>query len=183
MNTIATPIAGVWIIEPDVHRDSRGYFMETFSERDFRRLTGVDRPFVQDNESRSTRGVVRGLHFQTGDDAQAKLVRCVEGAVLDVCVDLRVGSPTFGQHVAVELTGDNKRMLYVPRGMAHGFSVLSPEALFQYKCDAFYAPQSEAGISLLDPALGIDWRVAPADMIISEKDRHRPTLADYMASL
>ena len=177
MKAIETEISGVWIIEPDVHTDARGYFMESFSEREFRRLTGVERPFVQDNESLSTRGVVRGLHFQTGAAAQAKLVRCVVGTVLDVSVDLRVGSPTFGKHVAVELSGENKRQLYLPRGMAHGFSVLTAEALFQYKCDAFYAPEAEGGISLLDPALGIDWRTAEADMILSPKDRVRPTLA------
>lgn len=182
MKAIETEITGVWILEPEVHTDSRGYFMESFSEREFRRLTGVERPFVQDNESLSARGVVRGLHFQTGAAAQAKLVRCVAGAVLDVAVDLRCGSPTFGRHLAVELTGENKRQIYLPRGMAHGFSVLSAEAMFQYKCDSFYDPRAEGGISLLDPALGIDWRIAPADMILSSKDRERPTLASLPTS-
>lgn len=177
MKTIQTPLRGAVILVPDVHEDARGYFMESYSQELFDRSVGPVR-FVQDNESRSLYGVVRGLHFQRGRFAQAKLVRVVSGRVLDVAVDIRRGSPTFGRHVAVELSGENRRQLFIPRGFAHGFAVLSDEALFQYKCDNPYAPQSEGGIAWNDPAIGIDWRL-PADAIrLSDKDRRHPTLAE-----
>ncbi len=181
MKTIPTPLRGVVILEPDVHEDARGYFMESYSQKLFDRSVGPVR-FVQDNESRSVYGVVRGLHFQRGRFAQAKLVRVISGRVLDVAVDIRRGSPTFGQHAAVELSGENRRQLFIPRGFAHGFAVLSGEALFQYKCDNPYAPQSEGGIAWNDPAIGIDWRL-PADAVrLSEKDRQHPTLAEAAAA-
>ena len=171
MKVLKTPLEGVVIIEPRLFEDSRGYFFESFSQRDFDAQVAPVR-FVQDNESRSCYGVVRGLHFQRPPFAQAKLVRCVRGAVLDVAVDIRRGSPTFGQHVAVELTGDNHRQLFIPRGFAHGFSVLTDEGVFQYKCDDFYAPQSEGALAWNDRDLAIDWRI-PADKVLrSEKDRH-----------
>lgn len=177
MNVIETAIPGVVILEPRVFGDARGYFFESFSQREFDEKV---RPvtFVQDNESKSTYGVLRGLHFQKGKDAQSKLVRVVSGAVLDVAVDIRKGSPTFGQHVAVELTGENHRQMFIPKGFAHGFAVLSPEAVFQYKCDAFYAPQSEGALAWDDPALGIDWRLPAGCIILSEKDRHHARLCD-----
>ena len=169
MNFIATDIAGVWIIEPRRFGDARGYFMESFKKSEFEANVGhVD--FVQDNESFSSRGVLRGLHFQKGEFSQAKLVRVSRGTVLDVAVDLRGGSPTFGKHVAVELSQENARQLFIPRGFAHGFVVLSDEAQFQYKVDNVYAPQSEATLRFDDPALGIDWRVAPSEMLLSPKD-------------
>ena len=177
MNVLKTHIEGVVILEPTLFGDPRGYFFESFSRRRFEEAVGaVD--FVQDNESRSGYGVVRGLHFQRGEYAQAKLVRVVEGCVLDVAVDIRRGSPTFGGHVAVELSGDNHRQLFIPRGFAHGFAVLSDTALFQYKCDNYYAPQAEGGIAWNDPALGIDWRIPADKVLLSEKDRHRPVLAE-----
>lgn len=173
MEVIKTEIEGVVIIEPRIFRDDRGYFFESFSEREFREKV-ADVHFVQDNESKSCYGVVRGLHFQKPPFAQAKLVRVIKGAVLDVAVDLRKGSPTFGRHVAAELSGDNHRQFFIPRGFAHGFSVLSDEVIFQYKCDNFYAPQSEGAVAWDDPELGIDWRVDPAKVLLSEKDRHHP---------
>ena len=177
MNVIETSIPGVVIIEPRVFGDSRGYFFESWSQREFDEKV---RPvhFVQDNESRSSYGVLRGLHFQKGKDSQSKLVRVVSGRVLDVAVDIRVGSPTFGRSVAVELTGENHRQFFIPRGFAHGFSVLSKEAVFQYKCDAFYAPASEAGIAWNDPSLGIDWGIPAEDIILSPKDTANPLLSD-----
>lgn len=177
MNVIPTALDGVVILEPRVFPDARGYFFEAFSQREFDELVRPVR-FVQDNESRSTRGVVRGLHFQRMPYTQSKLVRCTFGRVLDVAVDIRHGSPTFGQHVAVELSADNKRQLFVPRGFAHGFAVLSDEAVFQYKCDNYYAPEADGGISLLDPSLGIDWGVDLAEALLSDKDRRHPTLAE-----
>ena len=177
MNVIETSIPGVVIIEPRVFGDSRGYFFESWSQREFDEKVRPVR-FVQDNESRSSYGVVRGLHFQKGKDSQSKLVRVVSGRVLDVAVDIRVGSPTFGRSVAVELTGENHRQFFVPRGFAHGFSVLSEEAVFQYKCDAFYAPSSEAGIAWDDPALGIDWGIPAGDIILSAKDKNNPRLSE-----
>lgn len=177
MNVIKTEIEGVVILEPKVFGDERGYFFESFSQRDFDAAVRPVR-FVQDNESKSRYGVLRGLHFQLPPFAQSKLVRVVSGRVLDVAVDIRRGSPTFGRSVAVELTGENKRQLFIPRGFAHGFSVLSKEALFQYKCDNFYAPQREGAIAWDDPALGIDWRLKPEDMILSEKDKKHPLLAE-----
>lgn len=165
------------IIEPRIFGDARGYFFESYSEREFREKV-ADVTFVQDNESRSRRGVLRGLHFQAPPFAQSKLVRVVVGAVLDVAVDLRRDSPTYGRHVAVELTADNHRQFFIPRGFAHGFSVLSDDVIFQYKCDNFYAPRSEGAIAWNDPALGIDWRLGDADIILSEKDMHHPLLKD-----
>ena len=177
MEIIRTAIPDVVIVEPRVFGDSRGYFFESWSQREFDALVRPVR-FVQDNESRSSYGVVRGLHFQKGAFSQSKLVRVVEGTVLDVAVDIRRGSPTFGRHVAVELTADSHRQLFIPRGFAHGFSVLSEHAVFQYKCDNYYAPQAESAIAWNDPALAIDWRVSAEDAILSEKDRHHPLLAD-----
>lgn len=177
MNILQTSIPGVVIIEPNVFGDERGYFFESWSQRDFDSLVRPVR-FVQDNESKSRYGVLRGLHFQKGRDAQGKLVRVVHGRVLDVAVDLRKGSPTFGRHVAAELSGENHRQLFIPRGFAHGFVVLSEEVVFQYKCDNPYAPQSEGAIAWDDPVLGIDWRIPAADIILSEKDRRHPRLCD-----
>lgn len=178
MNVIKTDIEGVVVIEPRVFDDARGYFFESYSKR---RFDEAVRPveFVQDNESMSTRGVIRGLHFQRPPFSQSKLVRCVRGAVLDVVVDIRRGSPTYGRHVAVELTGENRRQLFVPRGFAHGFAVLSDEAVFQYKCDNYYHPESEGGISIADNSLGIDWRINPAEAILSDKDLRNPMLRDF----
>ena len=174
IKVIETKIPGLLIIEPKVFGDSRGYFFESWSQRDFDEKTlpilGHAIHFVQDNESMSTYGVMRGLHFQRPPFTQSKLVRCVKGAVLDVAVDIRKGSPTYGKHVAVELTEDNHRQFFVPRGFAHGFAVLSETAVFQYKCDNFYAPQAEGGISILDDSLGIDWRIPTDKAILSEKD-------------
>ncbi len=177
MNVIKTDIEGVVIIEPRIFGDSRGYFYESWSEKDFNEQVREVR-FVQDNQSKSSYGVLRGLHFQKGEHSQSKLVRVVKGRVLDVAVDIRKGSPTFGKHVSVELTEDNHRQFFIPRGFAHGFSVLSEEAIFQYKCDNLYCPESEGAIAWNDPALGIDWQV-PADKVqLSEKDSRHPTLAD-----
>ena len=178
MEVIKTAIDGVVIIEPKVFGDSRGYFFESFSQRDFEALVAPV-SFVQDNESRSSYGVLRGLHFQCPPYAQAKLVRCVSGNVLDVAVDLRRGSPTYGQHVAAELSEENHRQLFIPKGFAHGFSVLSESAVLQYKCDEFYAPQSEGGISILDRTLGIDWKIPEDRTILSAKDSVRQCLADF----
>ena len=177
MNVIKTDIEGVVIIEPRIFNDERGYFFESFSERDFCKEVREVR-FVQDNESKSQYGVLRGLHFQKPPYSQSKLMRVIKGAVLDVAVDIRKGSPTFGKHVAVELTEDNHRQFFVPRGFAHGFSVLTPEVIFQYKCDNFYAPQSEGAIAWNDPDLGIDWRIPEDKVILSEKDKHHPRLKD-----
>lgn len=177
MNILQTAIDGVVIIEPKVFRDARGYFFESFSQRGFEEKV---RPihFVQDNESMSSYGVMRGLHFQIPPFTQSKLVRCVKGAVLDVAVDIRKGSPTYGQHVAVELTEDNHRQFFVPRGFAHGFAVLSETAVFQYKCDNFYAPQADAGLSILDKSLKIDWKIPTENAILSEKDTKHELLKD-----
>lgn len=177
INVIKTAIPEVLVLEPKVFGDARGYFMESWSQRDF---DAAVRPvkFVQDNESRSSYGVLRGLHFQKGACAQSKLVRVIEGRVLDVAVDIRRGSPTFGRYVAVELSGENHRQCFVPRGFAHGFVVLSPEAVFQYKCDFPYAPEAEAAIAWNDPSLGIDWGIPEADILLSQRDRSHPFLAD-----
>ena len=177
MNVLKTHIEGVVIIEPRIFRDERGYFFESFSQREFQEKV-CNTVFVQDNESKSGYGVLRGLHFQKPPHAQSKLVRVIEGAVLDVAVDIRRGSPTFGQHVAVELSGDNHRQLFIPRGFAHGFAVLSDTALFQYKCDNFYAPQSEGALAWNDPDLAIDWRIPADRLLLSEKDRHHCRLRD-----
>lgn len=177
MEVIQTEIPGVVIIEPRIFNDSRGYFFESWSQREF---DAKVRPvkFVQDNESKSCYGVLRGLHFQKGRSAQSKLVRVVKGAVLDVAVDIRRGSPTFGRHVAVELTAENHRQFFVPRGFAHGFSVLSDEVVFQYKCDNFYDPSSEGAIAWDDPELGIDWRIPADKVILSAKDSAHPKLSE-----
>lgn len=177
MEVIKTNIDGVVIIEPRIFRDERGYFFESFSQRDFQEKV-CQTIFVQDNESKSSYGVLRGLHFQKPPYAQSKLVRVIKGAVLDVAVDIRKGSPTFGQHVAVELTGENHRQFFIPRGFAHGFSVLTDEVIFQYKCDNFYAPQSEGALAWDDPDLGIDWRIPADRVLLSEKDRHHSRLRD-----
>lgn len=176
MEVIETSIAGLVIIKPRIFTDSRGYFFESFNDREFREKV-ADTVFVQDNESRSARGVLRGLHFQRGEHAQAKLIRCVSGRVLDVAVDLRPGSPTYGRYEAVELTGDNHLQLFIPRGFAHGFAVMSDEALFQYKCDNLYAPQAEGGIDPFDPTLAIPWPFTRSEAILSEKDLRHPRFA------
>ena len=182
MNVLPTAIPGVLILEPRVFEDARGYFFESFSQREFDEkvvpLLGHAVTFVQDNESMSSYGVVRGLHYQRPPFTQSKLVRCVRGSVLDVAVDIRRGSPTFGQHVAVELSEENHRQFFIPKGFAHGFAVLSETAVFQYKCDEFYHPEADAGIQLLDPALGIDWRISWDRAVMSEKDRVRAALQD-----
>ena len=182
MEVIKTAIDGVLIIEPRVFKDSRGYFFESFSKREFDEKVGAilghTVNFVQDNESMSSYGVMRGLHFQKIPYTQSKLVRCVKGAVLDVAVDIRKGSPTFGQHVAVELTEDNHRQFFIPRGFAHGFAVLSETAIFQYKCDEFYHPEADGGICIKDESLGIDWKIPVEKAILSEKDMKHPCLKD-----
>ena len=178
MEVIKTGIEGVVVIEPRIFKDERGYFFESFSQREFNeKVMPVN--FVQDNESMSSYGVMRGLHFQQMPYTQSKLVRCVKGAVLDVAVDIRKGSPTYGQHVAVELTEENHLQFFIPRGFAHGFAVLSETAVFQYKCDNFYAPQADGGIQLRDESLGIDWKIPVAEDILSEKDLKHPLLKDY----
>ncbi len=182
MNFIETKIPGVLIVEPRVFKDARGYFFESYSQREFddkiSAILGHPIRFVQDNESMSSYGVMRGLHYQRMPYTQSKLVRCVKGAVLDVAVDIRKGSPTFGQHVAVELTEDNHLQFFVPRGFAHGFSVLSETAVFQYKCDEFYHPEADAGINILDGSFGIDWRIPSEKAILSEKDLRHANLMD-----
>lgn len=178
MDLVKTDIEGVFIIEPRIFEDSRGYFFESFSQREFDEKVGPIR-FVQDNESKSSYGVMRGLHFQCPPFTQSKLVRCVKGAVLDVAVDIRKGSPTYGKHVAVELTEDNHRQFFIPKGFAHGFAVLSETAIFQYKCDEFYHPEADGGINILDDSLGIDWRIPSNKALLSEKDTKHPLLKDF----
>lgn len=180
MEIIKTGIDGVLILEPRIFQDARGYFFESFSQREFEEKVGPVH-FVQDNESMSTYGVMRGLHFQRPPYTQSKLVRCVSGAVLDVAVDIRQGSPTYGQHVAVELTAENHRQFFIPKGFAHGFAVLSETAVFQYKCDEFYHPEADAGISILDESLGIDWRIPMDKAILSDKDTRHGMLADFQS--
>lgn len=179
MNVIKTNIDGPVIIEPRVFEDSRGYFFESFSQREFDEKVGHV-TFVQDNESMSSYGVIRGLHFQRPPFAQSKIVRCVKGAVLDVAVDIRKGSPTYGQHVAVELTENNHLQFFIPKGFAHGFAVLSDVAVFQYKCDEFYHPEAEGGISIFDDSLGIDWRIPSDKAMLSDKDNNHPLLKDFV---
>lgn len=181
MEVIKTAIEDVLIIEPRVFGDARGYFFESFNAKEFAEKTGIQVVFVQDNESMSHYGVLRGLHYQQPPYAQSKLVRVVKGCVLDVAVDIRKGSPTFGQHVAVELSAESHRQFYMPKGIAHGFSVLSDEVIFQYKCDEFYAPQSEGAIAWDDPDLAIDWQLPVDKIILSEKDRHHPYLRDIVS--
>ena len=178
MEIIKTNIEGVVIIEPCIFKDDRGYFFESFSQREFEEKV-CKTTFVQDNESKSSYGVLRGLHFQKPPFAQSKLVRVIKGAVLDVAVDIRKGSLTFGQYVSVELTGENHRQFFIPRGFAHGFSVLSEEVIFQYKCDNFYSPQSEGAIAWNDPDLNIDWRIPAEKVVLSEKDSKHPRLKDW----
>lgn len=181
MNIIRTDIPDLLIIEPDIYGDSRGYFFESFSRRKFEEATGIKVDFVQDNESRSSYGVVRGLHFQKSPYAQAKLVRVVRGRVRDIAVDLRPDSPTFGKYHAIELSEDDHRQFFIPKGFAHGFSVLSEDAVLQYKCDEYYAPESEGGIAWNDPDLDIDWQIPEDKMIISSKDQNHPTLKEYLS--
>ena len=178
MEVVKTSIDGVVILEPRVFEDARGYFFESFSQREFDEKVGNIR-FVQDNESKSSYGVIRGLHFQRPPFTQSKLVRCVKGAVLDVAVDIRQGSPTYGQHVAVELTEDNHRQFFIPKGFAHGFSVLSETAVFQYKCDEFYHPEADGGISIMDESLNIDWHIPTDKAILSDKDTKHPFLNNF----
>ena len=178
MEVIKTILDGVVVIEPRLFEDARGYFFESFSQREFDEKVGKV-VFVQDNESKSSFGVMRGLHFQRPPFTQSKLVRCVKGAVLDVAVDIRKGSPTYGQHVAVELTEENHRQIFIPKGFAHGFAVLSETAVFQYKCDEFYHPEVDGGISILDDSLGIDWRIPMDQAILSEKDTKHALLKDF----
>ena len=178
MEIIRTEIEDVFIVEPRVFGDARGYFFESFNAAEFEAKSGVKTTFVQDNESKSKYGVLRGLHFQKGEHAQSKLVRVVRGRVLDVAVDIRKGSPTFGKYVAVELSEENHRQLFVPRGFAHGFAVLSEEAVFQYKCDNLYAPQAEGAIAWNDPQIGIDWKIDAADVLLSDKDKCHTMLCD-----
>ena len=180
MNIVETEIKGVFIIEPKVFGDNRGYFFESFSQREFESVIGPV-TFVQDNQSKSSYGVVRGLHFQKPPHAQAKLVRVVKGKVLDVAVDLRKDSPTFGKYIAVELSDENHRQVFIPKGFAHGFSVLSEEAVFQYKCDEYYAPESEAAIAWDDQDLNIDWKVPAEEVVLSVKDRNHPTLKEFIS--
>jgi dTDP-4-dehydrorhamnose 3,5-epimerase len=178
-----TPLVDCFIVHEKVHGDARGYFIETFNQRDFNAASGLDILFVQDNQSRSSKGVLRGLHMQRGASAQAKLVRVLEGAVLDIAVDLRKGSPSFGQHFAIELTASNHKQFFVPAGFAHGFVVLSEAATFFYKVDKFYEPGNEVGIMYNDSALNIDWKLSDSEIILSEKDKTLGSFADYAASL
>lgn len=179
MNVVKTKIDGLVIIEPKIYYDERGYFFESFNQRDFASIIG-NVNFVQDNESKSSYGVLRGLHFQLPPYAQSKLVRVIEGRVLDIAVDIRKSSPTFGQYVSIELTGESHRQLFIPKGFAHGFVVLSQQAVFQYKCDEFYHPESEGGISLMDAGLAIDWRVPMDKAILSDKDKKHPLFKDFI---
>jgi len=172
-----TAIKGVYVIEPRVFNDARGYFFEAWKQAEFEEHIGKVN-FVQDNESKSSRGVLRGLHYQKGDYSQAKLVRVIKGCVLDVAVDIRKSSPTYGQHVMVELSDENKRQFFIPRGFAHGFLVMSDEAIFTYKVDNVYAPQADAGIRWNDPDLGIEWPIDPKEVLTSEKDLKQPLLKD-----
>lgn len=180
MEIIPTAITGLILLKPRVFNDARGYFFESYNKRSFREATGLDVDFVQDNQARSTYGVVRGLHFQKGEHAQAKLVRVVEGAVLDVAVDIRPGSPTFGRHVSVELSADNFLQFFMPRGFAHGYAVLSQTAVFQYKTDNYYHPQAEGAILWNDPSLGIDWQLPAEDIVLSEKDGLNPPFSSLL---
>ena len=180
MEIIKTDIEGVIIIKPQIFKDSRGYFFESFSQREFNeKVTPIQ--FVQDNESCSSYGVMRGLHFQKPPYSQSKLVRCVKGSVLDVAIDIRKGSPTYGKHVAIELSAENHLQFFIPKGFAHGFAVLSEEAIFQYKCDEFYTPQSEGGIQLMDESLGINWPISADKAILSEKDKKYPKLSEIIS--
>jgi dTDP-4-dehydrorhamnose 3,5-epimerase len=178
MNFIRTALSDVIIVEPEIHGDDRGYFVETFRADKFNAFLGYKINFCQDNESKSSRGVLRGLHYQLAPMAQTKLVRVIEGSVLDVVVDIRKGSPTFGEHVSVKLSAQNKRQLLVPRGFAHGFVVLENDTVFAYKVDNYYSPENDRGIAFDDEALGIDWRIPPKELLLSAKDRAQPRLVD-----
>ena len=178
MEIIKTDIEGVFILEPKIFYDPRGYFFESYNKTLFEQLIGPVN-FVQDNESCSSRGVLRGLHFQRPPHTQAKLVRCVRGAVLDVAMDIRKGSPTYGRYVSCLMTQENHRQFFIPRGFAHGFAVLSDTAVFQYKCDNYYCPEADGGISILDPSLGIEWQIDLNAAILSEKDKKHPLLKDF----
>lgn len=180
MEVIKTEIEGPVVLKPRIFKDARGYFYESYNKEEFDRLVEpVD--FVQDNQSMSTFGVMRGLHFQRPPHAQAKLVRCIKGKVLDVAVDIRKDSPTYGKHVAVELSEENMLQFFIPRGFAHGFVVLSDVAVFQYKCDNFYAPEADGGISIVDDSLGIDWKIEIKNAILSDKDRNHPLFVDFQS--
>lgn len=181
MEVIKTDIEGILILEPKVFGDTRGYFFESFNAREFKDKTGVEVNFVQDNESKSHFGVLRGLHFQLPPYTQSKLVRVVKGRVLDVAVDIRKGSPTYGKYVSCEISEDNKRQFFVPKGFAHGFCVLSDEAVFQYKCDDFYHPEAEGAIAWNDPEIAIQWPISANEVILSEKDMHHPFLKDFVS--
>ena len=183
MRVEETKLKGCFIIHDTVFADSRGYFFESFNKQKFDSLTGINTTFVQDNQSKSTRGVLRGLHFQKGEHAQAKLVRVLEGSVLDVAVDLRKDSPTFGQYEAVELTEDNHLQFFIPRGFAHGFIVLSETATFFYKCDNFYNKESDGGVIYNDTTINIDWKIDTKDLILSEKDINQPSLEQIKDTL
>ncbi len=179
MDIIKTEIEGVFVIEPKIFGDERGYFFESFNAKEFADKTGLNITFVQDNESKSKYGVLRGLHFQKPPYTQSKLVRVVSGRVLDVAVDIRKGSPTYGKWVSCEMTGENHRQFFVPKGFAHGFCVLSDEAVFQYKCDDFYHPEAEGALAWDDETIGINWPITIEDIILSEKDKHHPCLNDF----
>lgn len=181
MEVKKTDIEGVLIVEPKVWGDDRGYFFESFNARDFAEKTGLSINFVQDNESKSRYGVLRGLHFQLPPYTQSKLVRCVKGRVLDIAVDIRKGSPTYGKWVSCELTEDNHRQFFVPKGMAHGFCVLSEEAVFQYKCDDFYHPEAEGGIAWDDPDIAVQWPLPSEDISLSERDKHHPSFKEFIS--
>lgn len=181
MEVFKTGIEGVYIIEPKVFGDNRGYFFESFNAKEFAEKTGLNVTFVQDNESKSKYGVLRGMHFQLPPYTQSKLVRVVKGKVLDVVVDIRKGSPTYGKYEMCELTVENHRQFFVPKGMAHGFAVLSEEAIFQYKCDNFYHPEAEGAIAWNDPEIGINWPISAEDVVLSEKDKHHPFLKDFVS--
>ncbi len=181
MEVKKTDIEGVLIVEPKVWGDNRGYFFESFNARDFADKTGLEITFVQDNESKSRYGVLRGLHFQLPPYTQSKLVRCVKGRVLDIAVDIRKGSPTYGKWVSCELTEDNHRQFFVPKGMAHGFCVLSEEAVFQYKCDDFYHPEAEGGIAWDDPDIAVEWPIPAEDISLSERDKHHPSFKEFVS--
>ncbi len=181
MPFVETGFTGLKVFEPRVFADARGYFFESFNKQVFA-AEGITTEFVQDNESRSARGVLRGLHYQLNPMAQAKLVRVIEGEVLDVAVDIRKGSPTFGKHYSILLSAENKKQLYIPRGFAHGFAVLSDSCIFQYKCDNFYSKESEGGILFSDAELGIDWQLNPADILVSDKDKVLPTFSNCLTN-
>ncbi len=178
MKVIQTKLMGCFVVEPTIFKDSRGYFFESFNQEKFNKVTGQDVNFIQDNESFSSKGVLRGLHYQNGAYAQAKLVRTVKGTILDVVVDIRPKSPTYGEHIAIKLSSNNKKQLFIPRGLAHGFVVLSDTAIFNYKCDNYYNKETEAGIIYNDKDLNIDWQLPEQEIMLSEKDKQLPTFKE-----